>query len=337
MFKSFTEGLVNPEAASLQNKTETVNRMATELPDPGQKLEPAVSTLGGNNRNDVSLNRHNGKELLLNQTEGAGKFIIGEPVESAQASADAVRMPSPGNLGPGKTTMEYRIPADEGDIQESVRTTAPFANGDRFSEREPGSDKKNLLYQEVPNGRFADGYESAESTAVNGPGEIRIEHEPAPDKTTLENRGIESNEPPLHSTLEHLFDQPHANETTGSAADVRIPLINEPSVLDSEDAPRAELAKTTLEHRFSDAPDDGGRTLIGSKLPEGRLNPAIFNTDAPFSPAPEDAFRTTGENRLTDAEGTAEAAAPSRINLTNQMASDHPGRFTVYGPEDIDA
>ena len=81
----------------------------------------------------------------------------------------------------------------------------------------------------------------------------------------------------------------------------------------------------------------GVRTLIGSKLPEGRLNPAIFNTDAPFSSAPEDAFRTTGENRLTDAEGTAEAAAPSRINLTNQMASDHPGRFTVYGPEDIDA
>lgn len=330
MFKSFTEGLANPEAASLQNKTETVNRMATELPDPGQKLEPAVNTFESGNRNDVSRNPQNGKELLLNQTEGAGKFIIGEPVDPAQTSPEAARMSPTGNFHPEKTTMEYRIPADEGDIQESVRTTAPFANGDRFSEREPGSDKKNLVNQDFT-GRFTEGIGSTESPSVTAPAAMRIEREPGSDKTTLENRGNENREEPLHAALEHLFDQPHANDTTESAADVRIPPINE------TEASRAELPRATLEHRFSDAPDDGGRTLIGSKLPEGRLNPAIFNTDAPFFPAPETAFRTTGENRLTDAEGTAEAAAPSRINLTNQMASDNPGRFTVYGPEDIDA
>lgn len=330
MFKSFTEGLANPEAASLQNKTETVNRMATELPDPEKKLEPAVNTFEGGNRNDVSLNRHNGKELLLNQTEGAGKFIIGEPVESAQTSPEAVRMSPTGNFHPEKTTMEYRIPAESGGRQDGGRTTAVFVDGDLSNPREPGSDKKSLVNQDFT-GRFTEGIGSTESPAVTSPAAMRIEREPGSDKTTLENQGNENREEPLHATLENLFDQPHANDTTESAADVRIPPINE------TEASRAELPRATLEHRFSDAPMDGGRTLIGSKLPEGRLNPAIFNTDAHFSPAPETAFRTTGENRLTDAEGTAEAAAPSRINLTNQMASDHPGRFTVYGPEDIDA
>ena len=292
MFKSFTEGLVNPEAAALQNKLETVNRTATELPAPGQKLEPAVNAIESTRDTGAPVTLQDGRQVRFHPTGGEGRFVMGEVTDRENPTEEAGLFHLGRDLGPDKVTMEHELSPAAAVSGEAARTR---------------------------------------TTGAHEVGSAHDARELSPDKVTMEHPMGGRTEEPLHATLEHLMDR--AEEVTGPEDTVRTHGTNELPTDGEVAQPRVELPKTTLEHRFTDAPEDGSRTTIGNKLPEGRLNPAIFGTDAAALRTSE-TIRATGEHLM--------AQAPSEINdgslrtaSPHELSGDNPaGRFTAYGQED---
>ena len=331
MFKPFTEGVANPEAAALQNKAEAVNRMASELPDPGQKLEPAVNSLGG--LSDAGENRQSGRQVEFHRMEGAGKFMIGELTDRRPETVETASIfPEPQGR-PDIKTLENPVHAAES--QSTERSAVDGISGAQTF-RDGRSVRPDVITTE---NRVSDAAEidpaETRAEAIGRTDDFGTQPEHPAGKATMENRVTEREEEPLHAALEHLMDD--ADDIAASpesASDSRREAISEIPAQNGPEGRSTELPRQTLEHRVSDQPEDNGRTPIGSKLPEGRLNPAIF--DAASFRAPE-AVRTTLENRIADPAERTDAPEDVRATLTNQIEADSSGRFTVYGSEETDA
>ena len=333
MFKSFTEGLVNPEAAALQNKLETVNRTATELPAPGQKLEPAVNAIESTRDTGAPVTLQDGRQVRFHPTGGEGRFVMGEVTDRENPTEEAGLFHLGRDLGPDKVTMEHELSPAAAVSGEAARTRTTGAHevGSARDARELSPDKVTMQHELYPADAVSGEAARTRTTGAHEVGSAHDARELSPDKVTMEHPMGGRTEEPLHATLEHLMDR--AEEVTGPEDTVRTHGTNELPTDGEVAQPRVELPKTTLEHRFTDAPEDGSRTTIGNKLPEGRLNPAIFGTDAAALRTSE-TIRATGEHLM--------AQAPSEINdgslrtaSPHELSGDNPaGRFTAYGQED---